>query len=181
MRQEFPLFDEINRAPGKTLSAVLSAMQERRVFIAGKEIVLPDPYFVMATQNPLEQEGVYPLPEAAVDRFAMKLVVPYASADEEDLILQNEALDQRDPQNVVLPVVSVQELVAMREQIKRGVFVSKAARQYIVALVRATRPGLAEHQAVCRQRSEFHQHGRSGQLGARTTRSARTGARSCRD
>ena len=153
--KNFPLFDEINRAPGKTLSAVLSAMQERRVFIAGKEIVLPDPYFVMATQNPLEQEGVYPLPEAAVDRFAMKLIVPYATAKQEDLILQTEALDQRDPQSVVQAVVSVEELVAMRESIKKGVFVSPAARQYIVALVRATRPGLAEHQAVCAKDPAF--------------------------
>lgn len=153
--KNFALIDEINRAPGKTLSAVLSAMQERRIYIAGREIVLPDPYFVMATQNPIEQEGVYPLPEAAVDRFAMKLIVPYATADEEVAILKNEALDGRDPQNVVRPVVSTEEIVAMREQIKKGIYVSDAALQYIVALVRATRPGLAEHSAVVSRDSEF--------------------------
>lgn len=156
--KNFVLIDEINRAPGKTLSAVLSSMQERRIYISGKEIVLPDPYFVMATQNPVEQEGVYPLPEAAVDRFAMKLVVPYATAAEEEQILANEALDGRDPQNVVSPVISVKEVVELREIIKKGVFVSPAAMQYIVALVRATRPGLEEHSAIAKGDAKFAKH-----------------------
>jgi MoxR-like ATPase len=153
--KNFVLFDEINRAPGKTLSAVLSAMQERRVYISGREIVLPDPYFAMATQNPIEQEGVYPLPEAAIDRFAMKLVVPYATAAQEEQILDTEALDQRDPQSVIKAVVSTEEIVNIRESIKKEIFVSPAARKYIVALVRATRPGLDEHTAVMAKDQRF--------------------------
>ncbi len=153
--KNFVLIDEINRAPGKTLSSVLSAMQERRVYISGREIVLPDPFFVMATQNPVEQEGVYPLPEAAVDRFAMKLVVPYSSAREEEQILMTEALDMRDPQSVISPVVSIAEIIEMRQAIRKGIFVSPAAAKYIVALIRATRPGLEEHTAVASKDAEF--------------------------
>ncbi len=154
--KNFVLIDEINRAPGKTLSSVLSSMQERRIYISGQEIVLPDPYFVMATQNPVEQEGVYPLPEAAVDRFAMKLVVPYATAEDEELILSNEALDSRDPQDVVKQVISIEEVIELRQLIKKGVYVSPAAMQYIVALVRATRPGLEEHAAIVKADSKFN-------------------------
>jgi MoxR-like ATPase len=153
--KNFVLVDEINRAPGKSLSSVLSAMQERRVYISGKEIVLPDPFFIMATQNPVEQEGVYPLPEAAIDRFAVKLIVPYATADEEEQILMNEALDMRDPQSVVQKVISIKELVEMRQAIKKGVYVSPAAMQYIVALIRASRPGLVEHAAVAKADKAF--------------------------
>jgi MoxR-like ATPase len=151
----FVLIDEINRAPGKTLSAILSGMQERRVYISGREIVLPDPFFVMATQNPVEQEGVYPLPEAAVDRFALKLVVPYSSAREEEQILMNEALDSRDPQSIITPVVSIAEIVAVRQAIRKGVYVSPAAAQYIVSLIRATRPGLPEHTQVAKKDADF--------------------------
>lgn len=153
--KNFVLVDEINRAPGKTLSALLSGMQERRVYISGREFLLPDPYFVMATQNPVEQEGVYPLPEAAVDRFGAKLIVPYATADEEEAILDNEFLDERDPQNAVKPVISTAQIVDLRQAIKKGVFVSPAAKQYIVALVRATRPSLSEHAAVAKKDSKF--------------------------
>jgi len=153
--RNFVLVDEINRAPGKSLSSVLSAMQERRVYISGKEIVLPDPFFIMATQNPVEQEGVYPLPEAAIDRFAIKLIVPYASAEEEEQILMTEALDMRDPQSIVQQVASIQELAEMRQAIKKNVYVSPAAMQYIVALIRSTRPGLAEHTRVAKANTEF--------------------------
>ena len=147
--KNFALVDEINRAPGKTLSSLLSAMQERRVYIAGREIVLPDPYFVMATQNPIEQEGVYPLPEASVDRFAMKLIIPYATADDEAQILLTEALDEREPQSVVQSVVDTDAIRAMREQIKR-VHVSESAVEYIVKLVRATRPTSEEFGEVAK-------------------------------
>ncbi|MBS1996303.1 MAG: MoxR family ATPase [Cyanobacteria bacterium SZAS LIN-2] len=153
--RNFVLVDEINRAPGKSLSSVLSAMQERRVYISGQEIVLPDPFFIMATQNPVEQEGVYPLPEAAIDRFAVKLIVPYATAEDEEQILMNEALDMRDPQSVVEKVINIKELAEMRQAIKKGVYVSPAAVQYIVALIRATRPGLAEHTRVATADKEF--------------------------
>lgn len=144
----FLLVDEINRAPGKTLSSLLSAMQERRVHISGTTYLLPDPYFVMATQNPVEQEGVFPLPEAAVDRFGMKILVPYATFEQEMLILDNAALEQRDPQNAVMPVLDTNEVVAIREQIKKDVYVSNAAREYIVRLVRASRPEAEEFKAV---------------------------------
>lgn len=153
--KNFVLVDEINRAPGKTLSAVLSAMQEQRVYIAGQEEVLPDPFFVMATQNPVEQEGVYPLPEAAVDRFGCKIVVPYSDAAVERQIQKTKALDGRDPQNVVDPVVSIHQIVALREAIKNDVFVSDAAIEYLVALVRATRPNGEEHTLVAKNSQKF--------------------------
>ncbi len=153
--KNFVLVDEINRAPGKTLSAVLSAMQERVVYISGREIELPDPYFVMATQNPIEQEGVFPLPEAAIDRFAAKLLVPYATAEEEKAILKNKALDMRNPQSVIEPVIGLEELVRIREGIKENVFVSDAAIDYIVALVRATRPECPEHGVIVKKDGEF--------------------------
>lgn len=146
--KHFVLVDEINRAPGKTLSAVLSAMQELVVYIAGVPTILPDPFFVMATQNPIEQEGVYPLPEAAIDRFGVKIIVPYATAQDERTILKTEALDRRDPQSVVKEVIGVEDIVAIRDGLKKEVFVSDAAIEYIVALIRATRPGLDEHQLV---------------------------------
>ena len=153
--KNFVLVDEINRSPGKTLSALLSGMQERRIFISGREFVMLDPFFVMATQNPVEQEGVYPLPEAQIDRFGLKLVVPYATAKEEEEILGNDALDERDPQSVIKPVIDVSEIVTVRQAIKKGVYVSPAAMQYIVALVRATRPGLEENLAVAKQDAAF--------------------------
>ncbi len=152
--KNFVLVDEINRTPPKTLSSILSAMQERRVVIGDEDIALPDPFFVMATQNPIEQEGVFDLPEATIDRFGMKLVVPYATFDDEVQILMTEALRSRDPQNVIEPVVSTQELVAMREAIKK-VYTSEAALRYIVSLTRATRPGDDSHKAVATKDKNF--------------------------
>lgn len=153
--KNFVLVDEINRAPGKTLSAVLSAMQELRVYIAGQATILPDPFFVMATQNPVEQEGVYPLPEAAVDRFGCKIVIPYADAAVERQIQKTKALDGRDPQNVITPVIDIGEVITLREAIKNEIYVSDAAINYLVALVRATRPGFEEHALVAKIDSKF--------------------------
>ncbi len=152
--KNFVLVDEINRTPPKTLSSILSAMQERRVVIGDEDIALPDPFFVMATQNPIEQEGVFDLPEATIDRFGMKLVVPYATFDDEVQILMTEALRSRDPQNVIEPVVSTQELVAMRDAIKK-VYTSEAALRYIVSLTRATRPGDDSHKSVAAKDKNF--------------------------
>lgn len=153
--KNFVLIDEINRGPGKTLSSILSAMQEKCLFIAGQRFVLPKVFFVMATQNPIEQEGVYPLPEAAVDRFGIKIIVPYLSAAEERQLLHNETLDTDDPLSVVNPVVSIDEVLAIRSGLRKEVYVSPAAIEYIVALIRATRPGLDEHKSVADKSTAF--------------------------
>jgi len=136
----FLLADEINRTPGKTQSALLSAMQERKIVIAGKIYKLKDPFLVLATMNPIEQEGTYPLPEAQLDRFGMKITMDYLPEDDELKILDNAALDGRDAWKLVSQAISVEDIVRLREEIKREVFVSRAAKEYIVALVQATRP-----------------------------------------
>ncbi len=128
------LGDEINRAPAKTQSALLEAMQERQVTIEGETLALPDPFVVLATQNPLEQEGVYPLPEAQVDRFLMKLVMGYPSpADEVKMLATYD--HPRPPVQPVLDPASIKALRAAAE----AVHVSEAMQVYIVALARHTR------------------------------------------
>jgi MoxR-like ATPase len=128
------LCDEINRAPAKTQSALLEAMQERQVTIEGHTLRLPDPFLVLATQNPLEQEGVYPLPEAQVDRFLMKIEMGYPSAQHEARMLATYD-HPRPPVQPVLDPGAVQALRAETEQ----VHVAPEVRDYIVALVRSTR------------------------------------------
>src|ERR1700761_4601673 len=108
----FVLADEINRAPAKVQSALLEAMQERQVTLGENTYVLPEPFLVMATQNPIEQEGTYPLPEAQVDRFMLKLVIGYPSKAEERAIL--DAMATSEPDLRVEPVVSVEQLQAAR-------------------------------------------------------------------
>lgn len=137
----FLLGDELNRAPGKTQSGLLSPMQERKFYIGSTLYTLPDPFLVLATINPIEQEGTFPLPEAQLDRFAMKIKLDYISAEDEIRMLQNTALEGRDAHKLVTPPVSAQEIVALRKQIKEQVYVSTALLQYVVSLVRATRPG----------------------------------------
>lgn len=153
--QHFVLVDEINRTPGKTLSALLSSMQERKIYIAGAEFDLPELYFVMATQNPIEQEGVYPLPEAQLDRFGMKINVGYASHDDEMSILGNDALETRNPESILEPVITVEEVLAIREHLKGNIFVSQPAKNYILELNRATRPCHEEHRKVASRDSNF--------------------------
>lgn len=104
--------DEINRAPAKVQSALLEAMQERQVTIGDSTYILDDPFLVLATQNPLEQEGTYPLPEAQVDRFIMKVIVDYPKMDEEQLILRQNI---QGAFATVNQVVSVQEVVNAKE------------------------------------------------------------------
>lgn len=130
------LADEINRAPAKVQSALLEAMQERQVTIGGGSHQLPRPFFVMATQNPVEQEGTYPLPEAQTDRFLFKLLVDYPSADEEALMM--EKWGQVTKQPALQAVSSGEELLSLRAQVD-AIHVSPAVQAYILALVRSSR------------------------------------------
>ncbi len=130
------LADEINRAPAKVQSALLEAMQERQVTIGGGTIVLPKPFFVMATQNPVEQEGTYPLPEAQVDRFLFKLLVDYPEADEEALMMERWGQVTKAPE--LKAASSGEELLSLRQAVDQ-IHVSSAVQGYILALVRGTR------------------------------------------
>jgi MoxR-like ATPase len=138
------LADEINRAPAKVQSALLEAMQERQVTIGGQTHPLPKPFFVMATQNPIEQEGTYSLPEAQTDRFLFKLIVDYPSAEEESTMLKRWGQVTTQPR--LSAVSSGAELLELRAEVDR-IHVSPAVHSYILALVRATR-ALAEPPAV---------------------------------
>lgn len=135
------LADEVNRAPAKVQSALLEAMQERQVTIGDETYPLPQPFLVLATQNPVEQEGTYPLPEAQVDRFLLKLRVSYPSRAEERAILdrmaftQPQALDSQRKE----PVLHPRELLAARGLVDR-IHIDEKVREYIVDIVRATRP-----------------------------------------
>ncbi|NHI17591.1 AAA family ATPase [Microbacterium excoecariae] len=133
--------DEINRSSPKTQSALLEAMEERQVSVDGRTHALPRPFLVVATQNPLEMDGTYALPEAQVDRFMMRLSLGYPDADAEALMLRQR--DAGNPLDALEPVVSPQG-VARMIAFARGVHVSPAIEQYAVALARATRthPGL---------------------------------------
>ncbi|MBP8000750.1 MAG: MoxR family ATPase [Chloroflexi bacterium] len=131
------LADEINRASPKTQSALLEAMQEHQVTIEGETMRLPDPFIVLATQNPIEYEGTFPLPEAQLDRFIMKLSVGYPSAEEEQAILRSRRQRKQDAFNLQA-VTQDNELLAMR-QIVEEVYVDDDIEKYIVSLVTATR------------------------------------------
>ncbi|TVR58544.1 MAG: MoxR family ATPase [Gemmatimonadales bacterium] len=131
------LADEINRAPPKTQAALLEAMQEGRVTAAGETRPIPSPFLVLATQNPLEQEGTYPLPEAQLDRFLLKIRVPYPSADEERRILAATTGRLHDEVDAVL---GAEEVLLLRRA-TRQIPVNDALLDYAVRLVRATRPG----------------------------------------
>jgi MoxR-like ATPase len=130
------LADEINRAPAKVQSALLEAMQERQVTLGGQTHALPSPFLVMATQNPVEQEGTYPLPEAQTDRFLFKLLVNYPTRDEEALMLQRWGAVTRQP--AAQAVSTGAELLTLRSLVD-NVHVAPAVENYILALVRATR------------------------------------------
>src|SRR5580658_7340452 len=135
------LADEINRAPAKVQSALLEAMQERQVTIGETTYELPNPFLVLATQNPLEQEGTYPLPEAQIDRFMMKVIVSYPSRAEERAIL--DAMATTEPTLVVRPVVSAAQIVDARHVVNT-LYLDDKIRNYIVDLVLATRPPIAK-------------------------------------
>jgi len=130
------LADEINRAPAKVQSALLEAMQERQVTIGEETHPLPEPFLVLATQNPIEQEGTYPLPEAQVDRFMLKLRITYPSREEERQILDRMATTA--PPHEIRPVVSTADVLAARMLVDQ-VYVDDKIKEYIVDLVLATR------------------------------------------
>jgi MoxR-like ATPase len=130
------LADEINRTPPKTQAALLEAMQERQVTAGGTRRPLPAPFFVLATQNPIEQEGTYPLPEAQLDRFLLKIVVGYPTEAEELAIITRTTSNQ---QSAAEPVCSAERLVAL-QRLVRETPVAEAIARYALALVRATRP-----------------------------------------
>ena len=131
----FVLADEINRSPAKVQSALLEAMQERQVTIGDETFRLPDPFLVMATQNPIEQEGTYPLPEAQVDRFMLKVVVSYPKKDEERQIIRMNNLGEFPK---ATPVVKPEDIVRAREVV-RDVYMDEKIERYIVDIVYATR------------------------------------------
>jgi MoxR-like ATPase len=131
----FVLADEINRAPAKVQSALLEAMQERQVTIGSETFKLPKPFLVLATQNPIEQEGTYQLPEAQVDRFMLKVVIDYPKLDEEKLIIrQNINGNKTDIQ----PVLSADEIIEARKLV-REVYIDEKIEQYILDIVFASR------------------------------------------
>jgi MoxR-like ATPase len=135
------LADEINRAPAKVQSALLEAMQERQVTVGGESHLLPNPFFVMATQNPIEQEGTYPLPEAQRDRFMFKLIVDYPSETEEKEMMSRWG--QVTAQPTLQGVSNGEELLALRSEVD-AVHVSNEIQGYILSLVRSTRPDSVE-------------------------------------
>jgi MoxR-like ATPase len=132
----FVLADEINRAPAKVQSALLEAMQERQVTIGAQTYPLPQPFLVLATMNPIEQEGTYPLPEAQTDRFMLKVVLDYPRKEEEKLIIRQNVRAGVGPQP--LKVVNPQEILTAR-QLVREVYMDEKIEQYIVDIVYATR------------------------------------------
>jgi MoxR-like ATPase len=132
------LADEINRAPAKVQSALLEAMQEKQVTIGNNTYKLPAPFIVLATQNPVEQEGTYPLPEAQVDRFMLKVKVVYPTREEEKEILNRMTVDSvADVQKVVTP-----EQIAVAKQVMQSIYVDEKVKDYILNLVFATREPL---------------------------------------
>ena len=131
----FILADEINRAPAKVQSALLEAMQERQVTIGKETFLLPEPFLVLATQNPIEQEGTYPLPEAQVDRFMLKVVIDYPKLEEEKLIIrQNISGDKIN----IKPILKAEEILEARKVV-RQVYLDEKIERYIVDIVFATR------------------------------------------
>ncbi len=134
------LADEINRATPRTQSALLEAMQERQITVDGETMPLPRPFLVLATQNPIELEGTFPLPEAQIDRFLLKIKLGYPSEDDENAILLR--FERDDPLASLAPVVESQSLLTMQDQV-RTIHVDEAVRQYIVQVARATRQNAA--------------------------------------
>ena len=132
----FILADEINRAPAKVQSALLEAMQEKQVTIGEESFPLPSPFFVLATQNPLEQEGTYPLPEAQLDRFMMKVIMDYPTEDEEMRVLDLAGTTEEMP--TPSPIVSLADLQSARSVVN-GLYLDEKVKRYIVRLVHATR------------------------------------------
>ena len=132
----FILADEINRAPAKVQSALLEAMQERQITIGDKTYKLPEPFLVMATQNPIDQEGTYPLPEAQVDRFMLKVVLPYPNREEEKLIVRANVSNEGFP--TPNKVVDPKQIIKAIEIVKK-IYMDEKIEKYIIDIVYATR------------------------------------------
>jgi MoxR-like ATPase len=131
------LADEVNRAPAKVQSALLEAMQERQVTIGDETHALPRPFLVLATQNPIEQEGTYPLPEAQLDRFMMKVLLDYPDRDEEREVL--DLTGRVEPDRVVEPVLGPDDVTVLSAAVDET-YAADAVKDYVIDLVRATRP-----------------------------------------
>ena len=131
----FVLADEINRAPAKVQSALLEAMQERQVTIGETTFKLEEPFLVLATQNPIEQEGTYPLPEAQVDRFLMKVVIGYPNKEEEKLIIRQNI---KSAKKTVTPVISTKDIIETRSVVEK-IYIDEKIERYIVDIVFASR------------------------------------------
>lgn len=135
------LIDEINRAPAKTQSALLEVMEERQITIDGTRYLLPEPFMVMATQNPIEYEGTYPLPEAQLDRFMFKLIVPYPSASEEEQVLRayHGGFDAHQIDQIKIENPCTPEMIARARHLIRQIVVDDGILKYITEVVRKTR------------------------------------------
>ena len=135
------LADEINRAPPKTQAAMLESMQEKQVTIEKRTTNLPDPFLVFATENPIETEGTYPLPEAQIDRFAFKVLVSYPTEDEETEIVKrfNGEYDADDILEDIVPVLSAEEVIILQKIVRKEVSISEELSKYIVRIVTLTR------------------------------------------
>ncbi len=160
------LADEINRAPPRTQAALLEAMQEHRVTAAGATMPLPEPFFVLATQNPIEQEGTYPLPEAQLDRFLFDIRIGYPGADDEVAILRATTGVDNAPLSPILDAHQVRDL----QRLTREIAAADAALRYAAALARATRPSGEEATALVKQYVRWGAGPRAGQaliLGAK--------------
>lgn len=131
----FVLADEINRAPAKVQSALLEAMQERQVTIGDNTFALQEPFLVMATQNPIEQEGTYPLPEAQVDRFLLKVVIGYPTREEEKLIIRQNIVNEKKQ---IQPLVKPEEIIEAQKIVEK-IYIDEKIEKYIVDIVFATR------------------------------------------
>jgi len=161
------LADEINRTPPRTQAALLEAMQDRQVTTAGQRRPLPDPFFVLATQNPIEQEGTYPLPEAQLDRFMLNVVVEYPTQQDEVEILRRTT---EEPVTDLPAIMSGEEILRLQELVRR-VPIADDMLQYAANLVRSTRPDQPDAPAVVRDNLTWGAGPRAGQflvLGAKT-------------
>ncbi len=133
------LVDYNNRAPAKTQSALLELMEERQVTVDGKTYPMSHPFMVLATQNPIEQEGTYRLPEAQLDRFLFKIIVPYPSeAEETSMLAQFHAMENRSPLDMVTPVLQDKQIMNLQQQIKKQVMEEKLL-QFIAKIIQQTR------------------------------------------
>jgi MoxR-like ATPase len=135
------LADEINRTPPKTQAALLEAMEERQVTIEGQTHILPQPFFVLATQNPIEQEGTYPLPEAQLDRFMLKLSMGYAETleQESDILTRRIGWQKDDPSQDVEAVIETERFIELQNRVEQEIYIDKSILDYVSRIVRDTR------------------------------------------